>query len=169
MSTLNLILAEIRFRWLNFLLSLLAVTVAATLFIVGPTLISGYAQDSRKQLASLEAEADALQAKTQDMQKETKAILDEMDTKTKRIMRDLGVNLRIVHKDTNMTSLYTDFKAVDFPEEYVHRLASAPSIETIVHLVATLQDKIKWNDRTVLLVGTLPVLTVSQKNEEKPH
>jgi len=176
MSTLNLIVAEIRFRFVNFLLCLLIVALAAALFVVGPTLISGYARETDSQLQTLKAEADKLeaeavklQAETERMKQETVQLLTKMDTDTKRIMRDLGVNLRIVHKDTNMANLYTDFKAVDFPEEYVHRLAEAPSIEAIVHLVATLQDKIKWNDRSVLLVGTLPVLTVSQKNEEKPH
>jgi len=162
MNTLKLVLAEIRFRFVNFLLCLLAVIVAAALFIVGPTLISGYAEDTNAQLTELEAEAEQMKA-------DTEKKLAEMDKKTKRIMRDLGVNLRIVHKDTNMANLYTDFVAVDFPEDYVHRLAKAESIETIVHLLATLQHKIKFENRTALLVGTLPVLTQSQKNEEKPH
>jgi len=162
MSTLNLILAEIRFRFVNFLLCLLVVVIAAGLFIVGPTLISGYAEDTNEQLRQLEAQAEQMEA-------DTKKELAAMDKQTKRIMRDLGVNLRIVHKDTNMANLHTDFVAVDFPEDYVHRLAQAESIETIVHLVATLQDKIKWENRTALLFGTLPVLTQSQKNEEKPH
>ena len=46
---------------------------------------------------------------------------------------------------------------------------TAPQVEAIVHLVATLQEKIKWNGRTVLLIGMLPVLTASQKNAEKQH
>jgi len=162
MSTLNLILSEIRFRFVNFLLCLLVVIIAAALFIVGPTLISGYAEDTNEQLKKLQAQAEQMKA-------DTEKKLAEMDKKTKRIMRDLGVNLRIVHKDTNMANLYTDFVAVDFPEDYVHRLAEAESIETIVHLLATLQHKIEWENRTALLVGTLPVLTQSQKNEEKPH
>ena len=162
MNVFRLILAEIRFRWLNFVLSAAAVAVAAMLFLAGPTLIRGYATDAQQELAELEQQA-------QTMQEETKALLAEMDRRTKRIMRDLGVNLRIVHKDTNFGSLYTDFVAVDFPDDYVDRLAEAPQIETIVHVVATLQHKYKWNDRTVLLVGILPRLTQSQKNEEKPH
>jgi hypothetical protein len=68
-----------------------------------------------------------------------------------------------------MGNLYTDFAAVDFPEDYVQKLATAPQVETIVHLIATLQEKIKWNERTALLVGMLPVLTTSQKNAEKQH
>ncbi len=169
MSTFHLIVTEIRFRAVNSLLSLLAIIVAAALFTVGPTLIAGYATDSDKHLALLQAQTDQLEAETEEMQAETKRLLAEMDKRTKRIMRDLGVNLRIVHKDTNMGSLYTDFVAVDFPEDYVQRLAEAPQIETIVHLVATLQHKFKWRERTVLLMGTLPMLTQSQKNEEKPH
>ncbi len=144
MTTIQLILSEIRFRWLNFVLSLIAVVTAATLFVAGPTFLAGYAEDTNRQLA-------------------------EMDKKTIRIMRDLGVNLRIVHKDTNMGGLYTDFVAVDFPESYVQDLAKAPSIHTIVHLVATLQQKMKWQDRTILLVGMLPVVTDSQLNEKKQH
>lgn len=169
MSVLRLILAEIRFRWLNFVLGALAVAVAATLFLAGPALIQGYATDTQQQLAEIEVQAQQLEDQAEAMQQETESLLADMDRQTKRIMRDLGVNLRIVHKDTNFGSLYTDFAAVDFPEDYVERLATAPQIETIVHVVATLQHKYKWNDRTVLLVGTLPKLTQSQKNEEKPH
>ncbi len=180
MSTLKLITSEIRFRFVNFLLCLMAVIIAAALFMVGPTLIAGYEkdtneqlrrfqEDTNKQLKELGEEADLMKAETEEMKKETEEVLAQMDKQTKRIMRDLGVNLRIVHKDTNMANLYTDFMAVDFPEEYVHKLATAESIETIVHLVATLQHKIKIDNRTALLVGTLPVLTQSQKNEEKPH
>jgi hypothetical protein len=126
-------------------------------------------RESALQLKSLQAEADKLQADTERMKHETEQVLAEMDKQTRRIMRDLGVNLRIVHRDTNMGNLYTDFVAVDFPEEYVQRLATSDQIETIVHLVATLQERIKWRERTCLLVGTLPVTTEAQKGEEKTH
>jgi hypothetical protein len=169
MSTTRLIISEIRFRAVNFLLCLLAVIIAATMFITGPTLIRGYATDTRRELAMLQAEADKLQAEMEQKQQETAAILAEMDKQTKRIMRDLGVNLRIVHRDTNLGNLYTDFVAVDFPEDYVQKLASAEQIETIVHLIATLQQKIKWRERTALVVGTLPVSSVAQRGENKEH
>ena len=176
MSAFHLILSEIRFRFVNFFLCLLVIALAAALFVSGPTLISGYAEDTSQHLETLQEEADKLeaeaamlQAETATMKRETEQVLAEMDKQTVRIMRDMGVNLRIVHKDTNMGDLYTDFLAVDFPEEYVYKLAEAEQIELIVHVVATLQHRLKWNNRTVLLVGTLPVLTHSQKNEEKPH
>ncbi|HAY81738.1 MAG TPA: hypothetical protein DCY79_18190 [Planctomycetaceae bacterium] len=176
MSTLSLVFAEIRFRLTNFILCALAVVIAATMFVAGPMLLSGYAAQASNELAGLQAEADDLQRAADEQKKKTEeaktamtVAVDDLVKQTKRIMRDIGVNLRIVHEETNMGSLYTDFEAHEFPEDYVHRLAQAESIETIVHLVATLQHRMKWNDRTVLLVGTLPVLTTSQKNAEKPH
>jgi putative ABC transport system permease protein len=162
----RLVLAEIFGRPLNFTLSLLVVVVAAVLFIAGPTIINGYATDTKQQLSQLQEKTDQELTK---LQEETDKQLAELDKKTKRIMRDMGVNLRIVHQDTKMGDLYTDFVAVDFPEDYVNKLANAPQVETIVHLIATLQEKIKWNGRTVLLVGMLPVLTASQKNAERQH
>ena len=177
MSTLNLVLAEIRYRFLNVLLSLGAVVVAASLFVAGPTLLSGYAQDTDKRLEKMQEDTEERLEKMQEetnkrmenMQEESNKQLNEMNKKTRRIMRDLGVNLRILHKDTNLGGLYTDFEAHDFDEDLVYRISEAESIETIVHLIATLQEKIKWNDRNILVVGALPVVTVSQKNEEKPH
>jgi len=169
MSTTRLILSEIRFRSVNFLLCLAAVVIAATLFITGPTLLGGYAADTQRELAALQAEADQLQSDMEQKKKETEAILADMDKQTKRIMRDLGVNLRIVHRDTNLSNLYTDFVAVEFPEEYIQKLAAAEQIETIVHLIATLQQKIKWRERTALVVGTLPVTSKAQSSEGKQH
>ena len=169
MGILGLILAETRFRLLNFSLSLLAITVAASLFIAGPTLISGYARDTREKLSQLGEDVTELESQTRQMKSEIAKELAQLDKQTRRIMRDLGINLRIVHRETKMDSLYTDFVAEDFPENYVSRLAAAPQIETIVHLVATLQHKITWNQRTALLTGILPVLTGSQKNAEKKH
>ena len=166
MRITRLVVAEILGRPLSFLLCLAVVTAAAILFIAGPTILSGYAEDTQRQLRSLQEETDAALAA---MQGETDKTLAEMDKQTTRIMRDLGVNLRIVHRDTTLGNLYTDFVAVDFPEDYVQKLANAPQVETIVHLVATLQEKIKWNGRTVLLIGMFPVLTASQKNAEMKH
>ena len=155
MSIWKLILAEIRVRPWSFAIATLVIAVATTAVVAGPLLLNAYARQTAQAVAQLEAET----------QKE----LAKLDKQTKRIMRDLGVNLRIVHRDTKLGGLYTDFKAVDFPEDYVDKLAEAPQIETIVHVIATLQEKITWKGRTALLVGMRPVLTASQKNEEKPH
>ena len=130
-------------------------------------MIRGYAADTKRQLQVLQNETDET---LQQMQQET----DQQLGRAGHAGRNgscaiMGVNLRIVHRDTKLGDLYTDFVAVDFPEDYVQKLANAPQVETIVHLIATLQEKIKWNGRTVLLVGMLPVLTASQKNAEQQH
>ena len=49
----------------------------------------------------------------------------------------------------------TDFAEHEMPEEYVHRLASEPGL-AVNHLVATLQKKVDWSGRQVLLTGILP-------------
>ncbi len=155
MSVWKLVLAEIRVRPWSFTIATLVIGVATTAVIAGPLLLDAYTRQTDQAVARLE--------------QETQQELAKLDKQTKRIMRDLGINLRIVHRDTKLGGLYTEFKAVDFPEAYIDRLAQAPQIQTIVHVIATLQEKIKWNNRTALLVGMRPVLTASQKNEEKPH
>ena len=42
------------------------------------------------------------------------------------------------------------------PQEYVDRLAKAKSLTLVTHLVASLQAKITWSGRKVLLAGYLP-------------
>ncbi len=155
MSTFKLLLAEIRFRKLNFLLSVLAVVVASMLFVAGPTLIYSYSRQTDQIIAEHE--------------KETAKKLAAMDKQVTRLMRDMGFNLMIVHKDTNMADFWaSDYAAVDMPQEYVDRLAKARELTLVTHLVATLQQKIKWNDRTVLLIGYMPEATQSHLRKKKP-
>jgi hypothetical protein len=127
-----MLLAEIGYRKLNFALSLLAVTVAVALFVAGPVLIEGYRQ-------------------------ETEVQLDQLDDRTRRYMRDMGFNLMIVHRDNDMSDFWaTDFAQKTMPQEYVERLANDEQLTKVNHLVATLQQKIDWQDRQVLLIGYLP-------------
>ena len=155
MNALLLLLAEIAYRPLNFLLCLAAIAVAATLFVAGPLMLDSYVRTTQAQLDEVD--------------EETGKTLAELDKQTKRIMRDIGLNLRLVHKDTNFGDLFFDYKAVDFPQSDVDLLAKAKDISTIVHVVASVNERLIWNDKPVLLVGVLPILTDSQKNEEKPH
>jgi len=132
MTTLKLLLAEIGYRKLNFALSLLAVTVAVSLLVAGPVVIGGYGRETDAKLAALEDQ-------------------------TRLLMKDMGFNLMIVHRDTNMSDFWAnDYAQETMPQEYVERLANDDRLTKVTHLVATLQRKITWNDRTVLLVGYLP-------------
>jgi len=144
MSILKILLAEIRYRKLNFALSLLAVIIAVALFVAGPVLVDGYSQQTQSQLA-------------------------ELEDQTRRLMRDMGFNLLIVHRETNMSDFWAaDFASEDMPQEYVNRLADDRRLVLIRHLVATLQQKITWQSRKVLLVGYLPEATQWHLRERKP-
>ena len=120
MSAFRLIFKEITHRKLNFLLALLAIGAAVTLFV--SVLTMGRA-----------SEREAV-----------------------RLMRDMGFNLRILPKDTNMENFWaSDFAEHEMPEEYVNRLVAEPGL-AVNHLVATLQKKVDWSGRQILLTGILP-------------
>jgi putative ABC transport system permease protein len=155
MSFMKLLLAEIRFRKLHFFLSLLAVTMAVSLLVASPVLIDGYTGQTEILLAEQKA-------KTTDE-------LAVLKDKTRLLMRDIGFNLMIVHRDTNMSDFWaSDFASKDMPQEYIDRLASARSLRMVTHLVATLQSRFEWDGRKVLLVGYLPEATQSHLRKKTP-
>jgi hypothetical protein len=162
MASFRLLLAELRFRKLNFALALLAVAAAAALVVAGPVLLEGYGRETAGRLAVMEAQSQAA-IKAQD------AELARLDDETRKLMLSMGFNLLIVHKDTNMADLWAeDFAALDMPQEYVQRLAESKELEHVRHLVATLQQKIKWQERTVLLVGYLKETPQTFFQDKKP-
>ncbi len=155
MTSIRLLIQEVRYRKLNFALSVLAVVVAASLFVAAPVLIDAYHRQTRAEIQRLEAA--------------TAAELGDMEDQTRRLMRDMGFNLLVVHRDTNMADFWhEDFSTHDMPQEYVDRLAQAKQLTLVTHLVATLQEKIKWNGRTVLLAGYLPETAQAHMAQKKP-
>ncbi|MEA1951539.1 MAG: FtsX-like permease family protein, partial [Planctomycetota bacterium] len=155
MQTIKLMLAEIRYRKLNFILSLLAISIAVTLFVAGPVLVDGYAGQTRELIAATE--------------KSTSEELAVLKDRTRSLMRDIGFNLMIMHRDTNMTDFWaSDFAAADMPQEYLDRLADDRRLSMVRHLVATLQQKIEWQGRKVLLVGYLPEATRTHLRAKSP-
>lgn len=190
MPTLKLLLAEIWYRKLNFALSLFAVVVAVTLFVAGPMLVKAYRQETQTQVdrwdakvleleqgvvkleqgvAELEQGVSQLKAGMKEVEEKTATELAILGDETRKLMKDIGFNLMIVHRDTDMTDFWaSDFAAKNMPQEYVDRLAAAPGLSLITHLVATLQKKIEWENRKVLLVGYLPESTQSHMRKRAP-
>lgn len=155
MNVFHLLLAEIRYRKLNFLLALTAASVAVALFVAGPVLVDGYSRETQARMADLE--------------KATDAELKQLEKETTRLMRDMGFNLMIVHRDTNMSDFWAaDFAGLDMPQDYIDRLAKNPRLTLITHLVATLQSRITWENRKVLLAGYLPETTQSHMRHKTP-
>jgi len=93
---------------------------------------------------------------------------DASQRETIRLMRNLGFNVLILPKGTNMADFWSeDFAEQEMPEEYVYRLAESDTI-SIRHLVARLQKKIRWRDRHVLLTGILPEVHMEQLPSKAP-
>ncbi|MGD8535350.1 MAG: FtsX-like permease family protein [Candidatus Aminicenantes bacterium] len=129
MTTFRLILKEILQRKLNFLLSLLAVVIAASLFVSFFTT----------------GEASKFE--------------------TIRLMRDIGFNLRIIPKKTNMEKFWqTGFSEYTMPERHVYELASHGGI-SYAHLTAILQKKVNWQGREVFLTGIAPEISPPGKKK----
>ena len=91
------------------------------------------------------------------------------DGEIKRLMRNLGFNLLIVPKDTNMENFWaTDFAKEEMPEEYVYRLANSRKVEAD-HYVAILQKKVDWHGRQILLAGWLAEMpSAGAKRKKSP-
>lgn len=176
MSILRILLAEIAFRKLNFALSLSAVMVAVALFVTGPMLVEGYQEQTQQEVARWqelidESEAGVAEIREgmQRVEESTTAQLAELKDTTRIVTKGLGFNLMIVHRDTNMADFWaSDYAAVDMPEEYVDRLAGNYNLTLITHIVATLQEKIEWENRKVLLVGYAPEATQSHMRKKAP-
>jgi putative ABC transport system permease protein len=75
---------------------------------------------------------------------------------TTRLMRDIGFNLRVIPRETDMEKFWiTGFSQSSMPEHYVYDLADHPGI-SYNHLTATLQKTITWAGHEVILTGMAP-------------
>lgn len=176
MSVFRILLAEIAFRKLNFVLSLFAVVVAVALFVSGPMVVEGYRRQTQSEVQKWralvdesEAGVNEIRAGMQKVEAETASELAELGDTTRKVTLGLGFNLLIVHKDTNMADFWaSDYAAIDMPEEYVDRLATDANLTLVTHIVATLQERIEWERRKVLLVGYAPEATQSHLRHKAP-
>ena len=176
MNIFRILLAEIAFRKLNFALSLSAVMVAVALFVAGPMVVEGYQQQTQQEVARWQELIDESEAGVAEIregmrkvEESTAAQLAELGDTTRKVTKNLGFNLMIVHRDTNMADFWaSDYAAVDMPQEYVDRLAKDYNLTLITHIVATLQEKIEWEHRKVLLVGYAPEATQSHMRKKAP-
>ncbi len=75
---------------------------------------------------------------------------------TRKIQLGMGQNLRIIPKQTSMDEFWSiGFSKQTMPEEYIERFATTGGF-SYTHLTATLQKKVLWRDKNVILTGILP-------------
>ncbi|HIC00732.1 TPA: FtsX-like permease family protein [Candidatus Poribacteria bacterium] len=72
---------------------------------------------------------------------------------TNRLMREIGFNLRIIPKDTDMTTFWTvGFSQKTMPHEYINHISDHPGI-SYEHLTAALQRRVRWKGIDLILTG----------------
>ena len=75
---------------------------------------------------------------------------------TRRLMRDMGFNLRIIPRETDMVRFWSSgYADHTMPEEDVQRLAAQEGL-SYAHLSATLQRRFAWQGREIVLTGIQP-------------
>lgn len=169
MSTFKLLLTEIRYRKVNFVLSLLAVTIAVALFVASPVLVDGYGRQTDAELARLEQGVRESEARVTASEEQLRAEMAQLTDDTRKAMLRMGFNLSIVHRDTDLIDFVsTGLPTVDMPQEYVEKLRKDQSLTMITHLVATLRSKITWEGHEVRLDGYLPEATQSHMRRKAP-
>jgi ABC-type lipoprotein release transport system permease subunit len=87
---------------------------------------------------------------------------------TRKLMLELGQNLRIIPKNTEMDEFWvTGFSDLTMPQDYVYRFAEKSGY-SYTHLTATLHQKIQWQGKTVILTGIMPEILPPDKSFQKP-
>ncbi len=84
---------------------------------------------------------------------------------TIRLTRDMGFNLRIIPKETNMDDFWnTGFSESTMPEDYVLRFNAFKNF-SYAHLTATLHERVEWRGMDVILTGISPEIEPSGKKK----
>jgi hypothetical protein len=176
MSTLRILLAEIRYRKLGFALSLAAFAAAAALFVAGPILVDGYRLATHEELAALQARVDdsersvaAAERSVADAEAAAAVELKRLEDETRKTMRALGFNLLLLHRDEDVVDfLAGGLPKTEMPQAWVAQLAADVRLTFVTHLVATLRGAVAWQGRSVRLVGYLPEAPQAHMSHETP-
>ncbi len=88
--------------------------------------------------------------------------------RTKRIQRDMGQNLRIVSKDTDLAHFWDEgFSETTFPENWVQSFTNINDTINYSHLSAVLKWKIDWLGSPAMIYGLAP-REVAPPGRKKP-
>ncbi len=93
---------------------------------------------------------------------------DASRRETTRVTRDIGFNVRIIPKSTDMDQFWnTGYSDQTMPEDAVERLAKADHVfVSYNHLVASLQQKFSLEGKDVLLTGLAPAITAPGQRKQ---
>ncbi len=146
MKIVWLILKEIRYRWLAFLLAMVSVAVAIA--GVGGVLTALACYDARtEQLA-------------QQRQKDMEGAMSRLQEDFRKLTLKMGFTTVLVSAQENMAEMFArGYAATSMPEEYGDRLARRKPT-TLNHVLPTLQHHMEWPEQ-----GNIPVKLIGVKGE----
>lgn len=140
MTIWSMVLREIAYRKLNFLLGLAGVAAASAL-LVG-------------MLASLQLHAARLDALAVHQQAQTQAVMADLRSDLQRAMQQLGYNAILLPQGQDLSDWYAeDYAAQTMPLAWAARLDSTQQLAD--RYVPRLRQRLKWEEKqwTVLVIG----------------
>ncbi len=161
MNIWALVSREIRYRKAGFVIGLICVAVAIGSLVGAVTLLNAHETHTETVLEQRARETDNLLARKE---RETREEMDRLEDDYRRIMRDMGHNVLILHEDQSLARLRSaGYPDTTMPEDYAYRLGEG-YIETLNHLLPVLQERIPWpehDDLEIILTGTPGQVPVS--------
>ena len=140
MSIWSMMLQEIAYRKLNFLLGLAGISAAIGLLVGVLSSLQLHAIRSDELVSRKEAETEAVKA--------------SLRADLKKSMQHLGYNAIVLPKDQSLGDWYAeDYAAATMPESWAPQLAGTR--ELVDRYLPRLRRKLKWEEKqwTILVVG----------------
>ena len=167
MQLSRLIIREISHRKLNFVLSVVAVAVAAIAVVVADGVVRRDALVTERLLSVKQSEAEAaIEAKVEQV-----AVAGaELEDAIRKQMLGLGFNVLILPESQDPAELHLRGSLSEtMPEEYATRLSES-KIMTINHLLPTVMKQVEWPEQEidVVLYGTRGEVPIMHRGLKKP-
>ncbi len=153
MSIWSIIRKEIAHNRSNFLIGLLCIAVALGLVVGSVTLLAAHDLNTEQIVTQKE--------------RETREEMERMEDDYRRMMRDMGYNVLVLHSDQSLDELRMQGSPNTYmPVDYAFDLSTG-GIETLNHLFPILQERATWpeKDREIILSGIMGQIP----NFEKPQ
>lgn len=153
MSTWSIIAKEIAHNRANFLIGLVCIAVALGLVVGAVTLLAAHDFNTEQVMTQKE--------------RETREQMQQLENDYRRMMRDMGYNVLVLHADQSIDDLRMHGSPNTYmPVEYAFELSTG-GIETLNHFYPILQKRITWpeKNREIILCGTIGQIA----NFDKPE
>ncbi len=156
MTIWRLMRKEIAHRPGNFLLAVVAVTVAAGVVVTAVMALQAHGLATEQRLNRMRDEADQR--------------LAAMEDDYRKYMKELGYNLLILPAAQDLTEFWTrGYAEHTMPQDHVAKLANSNTY-TMRHLLPLVQQQVYWpqQKRTITLIGTRGEVPLAHRKPKEP-